>query len=86
MRLDRGHGSPYDRGSADSYYQRSFRPHYFVGDTYKSDEIQRISKESPQHLELFESWSKYFFSGENWNKPKFTEEELNAVRSSLGVI
>ena len=24
----RGHGSPYDRGGADSYYQRPFSPHY----------------------------------------------------------
>lgn len=33
------HGGPYDRGSADSYYRRPFRPHYFVGDTYGSKEI-----------------------------------------------
>ena len=24
----RGHGSPFDRGSADSYYDRPFNPHY----------------------------------------------------------
>jgi hypothetical protein len=39
MRLDREHGSPYDRGSADSYYRRPFRPHYFVGATYSSKEV-----------------------------------------------
>jgi len=33
------HGGPYDRGRADSYYQRGFRPHYFVGGTYNSEEI-----------------------------------------------
>jgi hypothetical protein len=33
------HGGPYDRGSADSYYGRRRRPHYFVGDTYRSEEI-----------------------------------------------
>lgn len=33
------HGGPYDRGSADSYYGRGFRPHYFTGDTYQSQEI-----------------------------------------------
>jgi hypothetical protein len=33
------HGGPYDRGSADSYYKRGFSPHYFVGDTYSSEEI-----------------------------------------------
>ena len=39
MRLDRGHGSPYDRGSADSYYRRPYNPHYFVGGTYASKEV-----------------------------------------------
>jgi len=33
------HGGPYDRGRADSYYQRPFRPHYFVGNTHMSEEI-----------------------------------------------
>ena len=42
MRLDRGHGSPYDRGAADSYYRRDFNPHYFVGDTYRSQEITLV--------------------------------------------
>jgi hypothetical protein len=30
---DARHGGPYDRGSADSYYQRGFNPHYFEGAT-----------------------------------------------------
>lgn len=33
------HGGPYDRGSADSYYGRGFRPHYFKGDTYNSERV-----------------------------------------------
>lgn len=36
---DRRHGGPYDRGSADSYYGRPRRPHYFAGGTYQSEEI-----------------------------------------------
>ena len=31
------HGGPYDRGSADSYYRRGRKPHYYVGDTYSSE-------------------------------------------------
>ena len=31
----RGHGSPYDRGSADSYYGRPYAPHYWPNGTYK---------------------------------------------------
>jgi hypothetical protein len=35
------HGGPYDRGSADRYYNRPFSPHYFTGDTYNSDKIEQ---------------------------------------------
>ena len=27
MQIDKGHGSPYDRGTADSYYSRPPHPH-----------------------------------------------------------
>lgn len=30
---DTRHGGAYDRGQADSYYQRGYNPHYYVGDT-----------------------------------------------------
>ena len=33
------HGGPFDRGQADYYYRRPFKPHYFLGDTYSSPEI-----------------------------------------------
>ena len=35
------HGGPYDRGSADRYYNRPFSPHYFKGDTYNSDKVEQ---------------------------------------------
>ena len=34
------HGGPFDRGSADSYYDRAPRPHFFTDATYQSDEIE----------------------------------------------
>lgn len=37
--MNKRHGGPYDRGAADSYYQRGPRPHYFKGDTYTSEEV-----------------------------------------------
>lgn len=40
-RTDRGHGSPYDRGSADAYYQRPFKPHYFLRATHQSYEFSQ---------------------------------------------
>ena len=36
------HGGAYDRGSADAYYHRSPRPHYFTGATYNSTEIEEV--------------------------------------------
>jgi hypothetical protein len=33
------HGGPYDRGSADAYYGRPFRPHYYTGAAYQSTEV-----------------------------------------------
>jgi len=33
------HGGPWDRGSADSYYQRGFNPHYFKDGSYTSDRV-----------------------------------------------
>ena len=38
-RLDRGHGSPYDRGSADSYYSRTKSPHYYKEGSYTSIKV-----------------------------------------------
>ena len=33
------HGSPYDRGGADSYYRRGYNPHYYKGDTGSSERV-----------------------------------------------
>lgn len=52
----RRHGGPYDRGSADAYYGRKFSPHYYTGDTYQSD---RIEKENMTEAEI-EAYKKGF--------------------------
>ena len=39
-KFDQRHGSPYDRGSADSYYGREYNPHYFTGDSFNSTRIE----------------------------------------------
>jgi len=49
MSYDRRNGSPYDRGSADSYYQRGYNPHYYVGDTYNSDRVE-LEDMTPQQI------------------------------------
>ena len=38
--LDTQHGSPFDRGGADSYYQRGFDPHYWPSGTHKGYRVE----------------------------------------------
>jgi hypothetical protein len=37
--FDRSHGSPFDRGSADSYYGRPQDPHWYPDGTYEGDRV-----------------------------------------------
>ena len=36
---DPRHGGPFDRGSADAYYQRQWCPHFYRGQTYSSERV-----------------------------------------------
>jgi hypothetical protein len=56
VEYDDRHGGPFDRGSADSYYGRRFRPHYFEGSTGKGPEIipERGSKEWDEYTAGFD--------------------------------
>lgn len=57
-KYDERHGGPWDRGSADSYYRRAFRPHYFVGTTYMSEEITQ-DKMTPEEIEAYTAGFEY---------------------------
>jgi len=59
--MDTRHGGPYDRGSADSYYRRGRKPHYYVGDTYSSE----IVTEERMTLEEIEAYHKGFDDNED---------------------
>jgi hypothetical protein len=37
--VDRSHGSPWDRGSADSYYSRPRDPHYYPEGTHNGERV-----------------------------------------------
>ena len=39
-KLDKRHGGPYDRGSADYYYWREAKPHYYLGATGSSERVE----------------------------------------------
>jgi len=49
IKYDTRHGGPYDRGGADSYYGRGYRPHYYTGGTLQSE---CIPKELMTELEI----------------------------------
>ena len=51
------HGGAFDRGSADSYYHRERRPHYFEGATYLSTEV--IPAEGSPEWEAYQAGYDY---------------------------
>ena len=38
--VGRQHGSPFDRGGADSYYRRGYNPHWWPDGTYKGERVE----------------------------------------------
>lgn len=46
------HGGPFDRGSADSYYDRGMSPHYYVGATMTSTRVSQ-SDMTPEQIEEY---------------------------------
>jgi len=48
IKYDERHGGPYDRGTADSYYDRDYWPHYFVGDTHNSRRVDMAQMSSAE--------------------------------------
>ena len=46
------HGSPFDRGSADSWYSRVEDPHYWPAGTYKGKRVER-SAMTPAEVEAY---------------------------------
>jgi hypothetical protein len=50
MIYDESHGSPYDRGSADAYYRRNAKPHYYPNGSYVGDPVTELT---PKQLEAY---------------------------------
>jgi len=57
MKMNKEHGSPWDRGSADSYYQRGRNPHWYPYGTYKG---ARIEKSQMTQQEIAEYYAGYY--------------------------
>lgn len=59
-KYDERHGGPWDRGSADSYYNRPIDPHYYVGPTAVSPRVEKLtSEELEAYLAGYEHNEKY---------------------------
>ena len=43
MTYDKRHGGAWDRGSADSYYKRPYKPHKYVAGTLTSEKVESLS-------------------------------------------
>lgn len=57
------HGGPYDRGSADAYYQRAFSPHYWTDGTFGGERI-KIEKGTEEYLAYAQGYKDQVESGE----------------------
>ena len=53
----RGHGSPYDRGGADSYYGRPYMPHYWPNGTYKGFPVLYADMTTAQVKEYYTGYN-----------------------------
>ena len=65
---DSRHGGPFDRGSADSWYSRGYNPHYYKGDSYNSDRVERddmTAEEIEQYYAGYE-WNEEFGGKKEW--------------------
>jgi len=53
---DRRHGGAWDRGAADSYYRRPYKPHKYVAGTGTSERVESLSASD---LEAYEAGWNY---------------------------
>ena len=49
--MNKNHGSPYDRGTADYYYYRDRCPHYWPAGTYNGRKVTEIEMTKSQIAE-----------------------------------
>ena len=65
-KYDDRHGGPFDRGSADSYYGRPYRPHFFRGDTYQSEEVVALTSKELEDYNAGYQWNEKFGDKKDW--------------------
>ena len=63
------HGGPFDRGSADSWYSRGAKPHYYVGGSYEGPivtEEQMTAEEVAAYYAGYD-YNEQFGGKKEWN-------------------
>lgn len=60
MTYDKRHGGPYDRGSADRYYGRRFKPHFYVKDTSMSSIVVEQDMSAEEIAAYTAGWDEEF--------------------------
>lgn len=66
---DTRHGSAFDRGSADSYYGRPRRPHFYLGGTGTSPEVTQdvMSDEDIESYHAGYDWNEQYGDKKSWD-------------------
>lgn len=69
QRYDQRHGGPFDRGSADNYYGRSYNPHYYEGDTHRSHRVE-LADMTAEEITAYTAgynWNEQYGDKKNWD-------------------
>ncbi len=61
------HGSPFDRGSADSYYGRPRQPHYYPEGTYKGERVTDLTPAEVQAYLAGYQYNEQFGDKKSWD-------------------
>ena len=62
------HGSAADRGSADAYYGRPKKPHYYTGATYQSERVEP-PRMTPSEVTMYLTAYDSERDRKNWGAP-----------------
>ena len=67
-KYDSRHGGPFDRGAADSWYSRSYSPHFYAGGTGTSDRIEKdqMTQEEIQAYHAGYDWNEQLGGKKEW--------------------
>lgn len=68
--FDTRHGGAFDRGSADSWYSRPPEPHYYVGETYRSNKVTEYNMTEKELSDYYAgySWNEQFGGKKDWGE------------------